>query len=193
MKALKAWNPSPVDGAKNVSGNVTVSWETGSTAVSHDVYFGKSSLSAQRLNDSPVRRAIRYDSPMRMRGVEPPRPEGHRHLKPARLPIPPHPQGFQFCVLSARWGPTNTSINGFRHLVNNFIELCPVRDFVLRVSNGVCVINVTKSGTLKLVWGCSWVPVLPDFLVSICYYCLQSCRHALIERFRFSYASPPMP
>ena len=28
---------------------------------------------------------------MRMRGLEPPRPEGHRHLKPARLPIPPHP------------------------------------------------------------------------------------------------------
>ncbi len=22
-------------------------------------------------------------------GLEPPRPEGHRHLKPARLPIPP--------------------------------------------------------------------------------------------------------
>ncbi len=82
---------------------------------------------------------------MRMRGVEPPRPEGHRHLKPARLPIPPHPQGFQFCkpqrlpspdgaagVLSARWSLTNTSLNGFRHLVNNFIELCPVRDSVLR-------------------------------------------------------------
>ena len=68
---------------------------------------------------------------MRMRGVEPPRPEGHRHLKPARLPIPPHPQGFPFCVLFAGWGPTNTSINGFRRLVNNFIELCPVRDFVL--------------------------------------------------------------
>lgn len=29
---------------------------------------------------------------MRMRGLEPPRPEGHRHLKPARLPIPPHPR-----------------------------------------------------------------------------------------------------
>ena len=29
---------------------------------------------------------------MRMRGVEPPRAEAHRHLKPARLPIPPHPQ-----------------------------------------------------------------------------------------------------
>ena len=29
---------------------------------------------------------------MRMRGVEPPRAEAHRHLKPARLPIPPHPR-----------------------------------------------------------------------------------------------------
>ena len=29
---------------------------------------------------------------MRMRGFEPPRPKGHRHLKPARLPVPPHPQ-----------------------------------------------------------------------------------------------------
>ena len=76
--------------------------------------------------------AIRYDSPLRMRGVEPPRPEGHRHLKPARLPIPPHPQGSPFCVLFAGWGPTDTSINGFRRLVNNFIELCPVRDSVLR-------------------------------------------------------------
>ena len=27
-----------------------------------------------------------------MRGVEPPRANAHRHLKPARLPIPPHPQ-----------------------------------------------------------------------------------------------------
>jgi hypothetical protein len=29
---------------------------------------------------------------MRMRGVEPPRAKAHRHLKPARLPIPPHPR-----------------------------------------------------------------------------------------------------
>src|SRR5512139_3021590 len=29
---------------------------------------------------------------MRLRGVEPPRPEGHRHLKPARLPVPPQPR-----------------------------------------------------------------------------------------------------
>jgi hypothetical protein len=27
-----------------------------------------------------------------MRGVEPPRAEAHRHLKPARLPVPPHPR-----------------------------------------------------------------------------------------------------
>jgi hypothetical protein len=29
---------------------------------------------------------------MRMRGIEPPRGCPHRHLKPARLPIPPHPR-----------------------------------------------------------------------------------------------------
>ncbi len=29
---------------------------------------------------------------LRMRGVEPPRAEAHRHLKPARLPVPPHPR-----------------------------------------------------------------------------------------------------
>jgi hypothetical protein len=33
--------------------------------------------------------------PMRLRGLEPPRPEEHRHLKPARLPIPPQPRGRQ--------------------------------------------------------------------------------------------------
>ena len=27
-----------------------------------------------------------------MRGVEPPPPYGDRHLKPARLPVPPHPR-----------------------------------------------------------------------------------------------------
>ena len=31
-----------------------------------------------------------------MRGVEPPRAEAHRHLKPARLPIPPHPRHYYF-------------------------------------------------------------------------------------------------
>ena len=36
---------------------------------------------------------LRGAAAMRMRGLEPPRPEGHRHLKPARLPIPPHPRG----------------------------------------------------------------------------------------------------
>ncbi len=28
---------------------------------------------------------------MRMRGVEPPRAKARRHLKPVRLPVPPHP------------------------------------------------------------------------------------------------------
>jgi hypothetical protein len=31
-------------------------------------------------------------NPMRMRGLEPPRGCPHRHLRPARLPIPPHPR-----------------------------------------------------------------------------------------------------
>ena len=34
--------------------------------------------------------------PLRMRGFEPPRPKGHRHLKPARLPVPPHPRKNKF-------------------------------------------------------------------------------------------------
>jgi hypothetical protein len=36
----------------------------------------------------PIRR-----SAMRMRGLEPPRPERHTDLNRARLPIPPHPRG----------------------------------------------------------------------------------------------------
>ena len=31
-------------------------------------------------------------SRVRLRGLEPPRPEGHGHLKPGRLPIPPQPR-----------------------------------------------------------------------------------------------------
>ncbi len=30
---------------------------------------------------------------MRLKGVEPPRPFGHMHLKHARLPVPPQPLG----------------------------------------------------------------------------------------------------
>ena len=29
---------------------------------------------------------------VRVKGFEPPRSDLHRHLKPARLPVPPHPQ-----------------------------------------------------------------------------------------------------
>jgi hypothetical protein len=43
-----------------------------------------------------IRRSVqsleRTQPSMRLRGVEPPRPEGHRHLKPARLPVPPQPR-----------------------------------------------------------------------------------------------------
>ena len=39
------------------------------------------------------RRAGRIALPMRMRGLEPPRPYGHTDLNRARLPIPPHPRG----------------------------------------------------------------------------------------------------
>jgi hypothetical protein len=64
---------------------------------------------------------------MRMRGVEPPLPKGNRHLKPARLPIPPHPQvlsarpfdklGAAFVQISASF---NTNINSFLHFVKDF-------------------------------------------------------------------------
>ena len=39
---------------------------------------------AQRRSGSSLR--------VRMRGLEPPRPEGHTDLNRARLPIPPHPR-----------------------------------------------------------------------------------------------------
>ena len=37
---LSAYNPDPANGAKHVPTNVTLSWISGSTAVTHDVYFG---------------------------------------------------------------------------------------------------------------------------------------------------------
>ena len=37
--------------------------------------------------------AAQWGEAMRMRGLEPPRPEGHTDLNRARLPIPPHPRG----------------------------------------------------------------------------------------------------
>jgi hypothetical protein len=38
-----AWSPDPADGATEVSKTVTLSWLAGSTAASHDVYFGADS------------------------------------------------------------------------------------------------------------------------------------------------------
>ena len=60
---------------------------------------------------------------MRMRGVEPPRAEAHRHLKPARLPIPPHPQGLASPPSrgQALQGPTDISINVSGLFVKNFM------------------------------------------------------------------------
>ncbi|MGA2916669.1 MAG: metallophosphoesterase [Sedimentisphaerales bacterium] len=43
---LKATNPSPGNGATGVSLNATLSWTAGAGAVSHDVYFGKTSPGA---------------------------------------------------------------------------------------------------------------------------------------------------
>ena len=45
---------------------------------------------------------------MRMRGLEPPRPEGHGDLNAARLPIPPHPRADGPIYLSAAQGPFPT-------------------------------------------------------------------------------------
>src|SRR5215813_606595 len=41
-------------------------------------------------NDEPAADKFRM---VRMRGLEPPRCHHHRLLRPARLPVPPHPQG----------------------------------------------------------------------------------------------------
>ena len=57
---------------------------------------------------------------MRMRGVEPPRAEAHRHLKPARLPIPPHPQGFLFAHFSDNNVQSDTNINDYCRFVKDF-------------------------------------------------------------------------
>ena len=50
------------------------------------------SLPGQPRAASPSRRR-RPVVEVRMRGLEPPRPEGHTDLNRARLPIPPHPRG----------------------------------------------------------------------------------------------------
>src|SRR5436190_11380515 len=50
---------------------------------SERVLEGRASIEAAGASTS--RPAVR--DAMRMRGLEPPRPEGHRHLKPARLPF----------------------------------------------------------------------------------------------------------
>jgi hypothetical protein len=65
---------------------------------------------------------------MRMRGVEPPRAEAHRHLKPARLPIPPHPQGFLFAHFPVNNVPGDTNINDSCRFVKDF-HLNPVRNY----------------------------------------------------------------
>jgi hypothetical protein len=57
---------------------------------------------------------------MRMRGVEPPRAEAHRHLKPARLPIPPHPQGLLFAHFPDNNVQGDNNINDYRRFVKNF-------------------------------------------------------------------------
>ena len=62
-----------------------------------------------------------------MRGVEPPRAEAHRHLKPARLPIPPHPQGFLFGHFPDNNVPGDTNINDSFRFVKNF-SVNPLRN-----------------------------------------------------------------
>ena len=49
----------------------------------------------------------RGPSSMRMRGLEPPRPEGHTDLNRARLPIPPHPRGTP--ILAGTFSRSRTS------------------------------------------------------------------------------------
>ena len=66
---------------------------------------------------------------MRMRGVEPPRAEAHRHLKPARLPIPPHPQGFLFGHFPDNNVPSDTNINDSFRFVKNF-SVNPLRNSI---------------------------------------------------------------
>ena len=64
-----------------------------------------------------------------MRGVEPPRAEAHRHLKPARLPIPPHPQ-------------RTANISDFRYFVKGLSE--NLANTVLHLGKGKVLTIVTS-------------------------------------------------
>ena len=54
---VKATNPNPSNGATNVAANSTLSWTAGTTAASHDVYFGTTSPGTFRGNQT----ATTYD------------------------------------------------------------------------------------------------------------------------------------
>ncbi|MCX5636736.1 MAG: hypothetical protein NTX52_03450, partial [Planctomycetota bacterium] len=51
---LKAWNPTPADGAINKPNKTSLRWSAGETAVGHDVYFGTSQTAVTNATlDSP--------------------------------------------------------------------------------------------------------------------------------------------
>ena len=54
VQPLKAYNPDPADGAKYVDTNVSLSWDRGFKAISHDLYFGTDETAvADADNSSP--------------------------------------------------------------------------------------------------------------------------------------------
>ena len=68
---------------------------------------------------------------VRMRGLEPPRCRHHRLLRPARLPVPPHPHAgihyanaFVECQESSSWSNLKSSVH-LRVLCDSAVNICP--------------------------------------------------------------------
>src|SRR5882762_3118526 len=79
-----------------------------------------------------------------MRGLEPPRCHHHRLLRPARLPVPPHPRGvriYEPCHGVSRLGsPQLSQTNSDPEPVASIPLAVPVGLVTIsRVSPGVCV------------------------------------------------------
>jgi site-specific DNA recombinase len=55
-------------------------------------------------------RGLNFDQVVRMRGLEPPRGCPHRHLKPACIPISPHPLEAQTVAIDQRFVPANPRV-----------------------------------------------------------------------------------
>jgi hypothetical protein len=78
---------------------------------------------------------------VRMRGLEPPRCHHHRLLRPARLPVPPHPHG-QFIMRTGRKGVKKAS-SWPRWRLANRLRLA-ISDNATAISQGAIAPNVVR-------------------------------------------------